>query len=167
MVKNTHLTFALGLMIAVGSVGSVFAQQASIALSQSEYNNRLPVEITADRLEVAQQANTAEFSGNAKAVQGDMQLSSDNILVLYNQEQSEIEQIIASGNVMFTNGAEVAEGDNGVYTLAKSEIVMTGNVMLLQGPNAVTGDRLSLDLITNKGAMSGNVKTIFVPKSDQ
>ena len=167
MPVKLSLVFALGLLINIGGVEQSMAQQTGVALSDSQYDNSLPLEITSDRLDVAQAENTAEFFGNAKAVQGDIILTSDHILVLYNQEQSSIEQVVATGNVIFTNGIEVAEGNKGVYIPNKSEVVMTGNVLLLQGPNAISGDQLNMDLVTNQGTMQGNVKTIFVPKSDE
>lgn len=165
MAKNILLAFALGAITALSTISPLYAQGTAISLSPSTYDNALPVEVTADALNVAQAANSAEFVGNAKAVQGDMQLGADKIVVTYNQEQSAIDMVTATGNVVFTNGAEVAEANKAVYRLGSSAVVLTGNVLLLQGLNAISGDALTLDLVTNKGSMRGNVKSVFVPKS--
>jgi len=165
MAQKILLAFALGVMTAISIISPLNAQGTAIALTPSSYNNALPVEVTADALNVAQASNSAEFSGNAKAIQGDMRLGADKITVTYNQEQSAIETVIAIGNVVFTNGAEVAEANKAVYRLGSSAVVLTGNVLLLQGPNAISGDALTLDLVTNKGSMQGNVKSVFIPKT--
>ena len=167
MAQKFILAIALGVMVALSSVSPLSAEGTSIALTPSTYNNSLPVEVTADALNVAQASNTAEFVGNAKAIQGDMRLGADKVVVTYNQEQSAIETVIATGNVVFTNGTEVAEANKAVYRLGSSAVVLTGNVLLLQGPNAISGDTLTLDLNTNKGSMRGHVKTVFVPKTDK
>ena len=167
MAQKILLAFALGAMAALSSLSPLHAQGTSIALTPGIYNNALPVEVTADELTVAQESNSAEFVGNAKAVQGDMALSADKVVVKYNQEQSSIEIVVATGNVVFTNGTEVAEAAKAVYQLGSSQVVLTGNVLLLQGPNAISGDALTLDLNTNKGSMRGNVKTVFIPKTDK
>ncbi|MBV1862880.1 MAG: lipopolysaccharide transport periplasmic protein LptA [Rhodobacteraceae bacterium] len=167
MAQKFILTIALGAMVALSSVSPLNAQGTSIALTSSTYDNTLPVEVTADALNVAQASNTAEFIGNAKAIQGDMRLGADKVIVTYNQEQSAIETVVATGDVVFTNGTEVAEASKAVYRLGSSEVVLTGNVLLLQGPNAISGDTLTLDLNTNKGSMRGHVKTVFVPKTDK
>lgn len=165
MAKIFLLAFALCAASLFAPVSLAVAQGASIALTPGNFDNSLPVEVTADMLNVAQAENTAEFLGNAKAIQGDLRLAADKVVVKYNPEQSAIETVTATGNVVFTNGTEVAEAQKAVYRLGSSNVVLTGSVLLLQGANAISGDNLTLDLTTNKGSMRGNVKTVFVPKT--
>jgi lipopolysaccharide export system protein LptA len=82
---------------------------------------------------------------------------------LYKPEDGGVTRIEATGGVTFTNGAEVAEAENAVYTVGVSEIAMTGGVLLLQGQNKISGDRLVLDLDAGTATMQGNVKTVFTP----
>ena len=165
IVKSVVL--AVCALTVFGLVSAVFAQEASISLGPATFDSGLPVEVTSDSLNVQQESSTAVFVGNAKAVQGDMRLAAERILVKYDQNAGSIEFIEATQNVVFTNGTEVAEANKGVYRLGAGTIVLTGNVLLLQGQNAISGDALTLDLNTNRGSMRGNVKTIFVPKNDQ
>lgn len=165
MANNNLLAFTLGALVCLTPLAPVLAQETTIALTAGNYDNSMPVEVTADTLNVTQAENTAEFIGNAKAVQGDLTLAADKVVVKYNPKQSTIDLVVASGNVVFTNGTEVAEATKAVYRLGTSSVVLTGNVLLLQGPSAISGDNLTLDLITNKGSMRGNVKTVFVPKT--
>jgi lipopolysaccharide export system protein LptA len=149
------------------AVGPVLAQGTGIALSPIEIDGSAPVEVTADNLTVEQNSNSATFEGNARVVQGELILAAKTIMVRYNAEQSAIESVTATTNVMFTNGSEVAEAQSGVYTIGSATVNLSGDVVLVQGNNAISGDTLKLDLATSRGTMSGNVKTIFVPKSDQ
>ncbi len=158
---------ALSLALALTPVSLSIAQEATISLTATTFNSSLPVEVTSDVLSVTQESNTAIFSGNAMAIQGDLRLAAEQILVKYDQDEGTIEFIEATQNVVFTNGAEVAEANKGVYRLGSGAVVLTGSVLLLQGQNTISGDALTLNLNTNQGSMRGNVKTIFVPKTDQ
>ena len=106
MAHKILLAFTFCVAAALNPLSAANAQGTSIALTAGNYDNSLPVEVTADALNVAQASNSAEFVGNAKAIQGDMRLAADKVVVKYNQEQSSIEQVIATGNVVFTNGTE-------------------------------------------------------------
>lgn len=155
------------VLIAALAAGPAFAQGTGIALSPIEVDGSQPVEVTADNLTVEQNSNSATFEGNARVVQGDLILAANKIQVRYNDTQSAIESVIATSNVMFSNGSEVAEAQNGIYTIGSGVVKLTGDVVLVQGVNAISGDALNLDLKTNRGTMNGNVKTVFVPKTDQ
>ena len=146
---------------------SSLAQGTGISLSPVKIDASQAVEVTADNLTVEQDSNSATFSGNARVVQGELILAANKIQVRYNAEQSAIERVIATSNVMFTNGAEVAEAQSGTYFVNTGMVDLKGDVVLLQGINAISRDALKLDLNTSKGPMSGNVKTVFVPKNDQ
>jgi lipopolysaccharide export system protein LptA len=161
-----HHIFHSIAVAAILATGPVLAQGTGIALSPIEIDGSEPVEVTADNLTVEQDSNTATFEGNARVVQGELILAANKIKVRYNAEQSAIESVTATDNVMFTNGAEVAEAQSGVYTIGSGTINMSGDVVLVQDVNAISGDLLKLDLQTSRGTMSGNVKTVFVPKSD-
>ncbi len=167
MTMKNHTLLALCAVFQLSVFSPSVAQEASISLSPTTFDSGLPIEVTSDVLNVTQESNTAVFLGNAKAVQGDMRLAAEEILVKYDQGQGGIEFVEATRNVVFTNGAEIAEANKGVYRLGSGEVVLTGNVLLLQGQNTISGDALTLDLTTNKGSMRGNVKTVFVPKNDE
>lgn len=160
-----HILQSIAVVAALAT-GPVWAQGTGIALSPIEIDGSEPVEVTADNLTVEQDSNSATFQGNARVVQGALILAANKIKVRYNAEQSAIESVTATTNVMFTNGNEIAEAQSGVYTIGSGTVNMSGDVVLVQGVNAISGDTLKLDLKTSRGTMSGNVKTVFVPKSN-
>jgi lipopolysaccharide export system protein LptA len=138
--------------------------QGAIALSGGAHDTKQPVEMAADQLSIDQESSQAVFTGNARIAQGDLRLSANKIEITYSGDQSQITQVVATDNVLFTNGAETAEAQSAIYSLEQGQIIMMGSVLLLQGPSTISGDTLTLDLARNTGVMDGNVKSVIVPK---
>ena len=146
------------------------------------YDTSLPIEITADSLEVQQEEQFAVFTGNVDAVQGDLILRADRLVVYYRANAAEsnaIRMIEAYGNVFLSSPTETAQGAKGVYNLDTDKVELTGEVQLTRGENVIRGDRLEMDLVTGRsrvsghatgtqqnGQGSGRVKALFVPSND-
>lgn len=145
------------------------------------YDTSLPIEITADSLEVQQEANVAIFRGNVDAVQGELNLRADQLIVHYAtgaEEENAIRVIEAEGNVFLSSPTEMAEGEKGVYNIEADTIVLTGSVKLYRGNSTISGDRLEMNLATGQSRMlsgmgdfnesgdDGRVKALFVPSTD-
>lgn len=164
--KATWTALVAALMSAVVAGGPVSAQEAA-----PDY--RGPIEITADALEVQQDNAIAVFTGNVRAVQGNILIAADRIQVAYAQGgdgADAIRSIDAEGNVFFSTSTETAEGDAGVYDVDNGIITLTGSVVLTRGENVVRGNRLVLNLATGvsriEGAPDGDggrVRGLFVP----
>jgi len=142
---------------------AVTAQSASIAFGTIKADPTLPVEVTADALEVNQTDGSAEFQGNVLVIQGVMRLSADTVLVSYKPEQKGIDQLEAIGNVILVNGPDAAEAERAEYTIDSGTVVMTGNVLLSQGSSTLTSNQMVVNLNTGTAQMSGRVKTILNP----
>ena len=144
--------------------GSAFAQGAQVAFGGLQHDTTLPVEVTADQLQVDQSDGSATFSGNVVIGQGEMRLSAAQVLVNYTTGQDttgEIEEMRASGGVTLVTGAEAAEAREAVYSIDKGTIVLSGDVILTQGRNALSGERMVVDLRSGVGTMEGRVRTIL------
>lgn len=143
------------------------AQEATIAFSGLKANAGEPVEITADQLEMAQQSNDALFTGNVLVRQGDIRLASATLRVVYaDANRSQIDRMIAEGDVLLTSPTEAAEARQAVYTLGAGEIEMTGDVLLTQAGNVMSGEKLIVDIEAGAGRMEGRVKTILQPQGN-
>jgi len=149
-----------------------------------QHDTSLPIEITADSLEVEQKKQLATFEGNVDAVQGDMVLTADKLKVYYSEGDDEadplntgsIRKIEAIGNVFLSSPRETAEGDVGVYDVAADLVTMEGSVVLTRADNVIRGDRLEIDLTTGRSRMDAavtseeggkapdRVRAIFVPE---
>ncbi|WP_371170107.1 LptA/OstA family protein [Aliiroseovarius sp. 2305UL8-7] len=143
----------------------VMAQaQAQVAFGGLKHDSTLPVEITADQLNVDQADGSATFVGNVQIGQGEMRLSAGQVKVEYAtgaDTTGEISRLLASGGVTLVNGAEAAESRDAVYTISSGVIVMTGDVILTQGQNALSSEKLTVNLKSGTGTMDGRVKSII------
>ncbi len=150
----------LCLAVAVGAT-PVSAQEAQVAFGSVNADPTLPVEVTSETLNVNQEDGSAEFIGDVIVIQGEMRLTADRVLVIYNEERSAIERMEATENVVLVSPPDAAEGDWAEYTIDSGVIEMKGNVLLTQGPSIISGDEMIANLTTGTATMSGRVKTIL------
>lgn len=174
---------ALALFCALG-VGTLAAQSDISALKAHDFNRA--IDISADRLEVRTEDNRAIFEGSVEAVQEDLTLKADRVVVHYQPGRSlgseggapTIARIDVAGHVHLTSPSESVESQWGVYDLEARLITLGGNVLLKRGEARLEGDRLLVDLqsgvttleTADTGAAQtgkpGRVKGRFVPPSD-
>ncbi len=150
-----------GLLLAAPA--SVGAQTANVSFGGLKADTTLPVEVTAENLEVNQTDGTATFVGDVLVKQGEMRLSAGKIRVIYDATGKEIDRLVASGQVLIVNATDAAEAAEAVYTIASGEVVMQGNVLMTQGQTAIKGEKLVINLKTGTGRMEGGVTTTFTP----
>lgn len=141
----------------------VQAQGTEVAFGTIKADPTLPVEVTADTLDVDQASGSAEFKGNVVVGQGEMRLSAQRVLVIYDEGASAIKRLEATGDVVLVSGPDAAEADKAEYTIDSGVVVMTGNVLLTQGQNALTSNQMTVNLTTGTARMVGRVKTILIP----
>lgn len=168
----THQRFiVLGLFVAISglwlSVADVQAQTSQVAFGSLKQDPDLPVEVTAETLDVNQVDGSAVFKGNVVVIQGEMRLAAERVLVIYNNEASAIEKLVATGDVVLVSGPDEAEAERADYEVGSGTIVMTTNVLLTQGATAVSGDKMTVNLNTGTAEMNGRVKTVFTSDKKQ
>ncbi|MEM8790663.1 MAG: LptA/OstA family protein [Pseudomonadota bacterium] len=179
MLKNGLRIGSLALMLGIGASGA--PAQEDGPFGGFKHDNKAPIEITSESLEVRQSEQLAIFSGNVVAGQGTMRLTADKLNVFYREQGGSddgtddsgdtgaIEKIDAVGNVFLCNGSETAQGATGTYDVKSGKVRMAGNVVLTQGINAIAGPRLEIDLNTGIGRVIGTadqpVKSIFAPST--
>lgn len=165
---------ATGIALA-GFAFAIPAAHAQVDLGKS-YDTSLPIEITADTLEVDQESQIAIFTGNVDAVQGKLNLRADLLKVHYRTKddgENSISKIEAEDNVFLSSPTETAQGNRGIYDIETEKVHLFGSVVLTRGKNVIKGDRLVLDLTTGKSKVESaaaaaggqeRVKALFVPK---
>ncbi len=184
--RGWRLAFRLGLALSLGAALTVAAPGGARAQA-APHDNSLPIEITADRLEVVQPDRVATFTGSVDAVQGEMVLSADQLRVHYNKDGQDaappgagggsIRRIEAEGNVFLSSPTQTAQGKTGVYDVASGQVTLEGSVVLTQGDDVIRGDRLEVDLASGHsrvlaaapsgagGAAPQRVRALFMPRS--
>ncbi|MEQ1698032.1 MAG: LPS export ABC transporter periplasmic protein LptC [Hyphomicrobiaceae bacterium] len=117
-------------------------------------NANAPVDVTADRLDVHDNAKSAQFSGNVRAVQGAAQIETNVLEIAYESGKAKVE-----------SGAEPA-GDGAVAPVAADpaaaakikRIVAPGPVVMTQGTgDRVTGNSAEFDAAALSATVTGSV----------
>jgi lipopolysaccharide export system protein LptA len=168
---------------------------AAASAQSLQQDTQLPIEITADALEVVQPDRVATFSGNVDAVQGELVLSADQLRVHYRgsgEDQADdagqappaagragsIRRIEAIGNVSIASPRETATGEVGVYDVVGNLVTLEGAVVLSRDDNVIRGERLEMDLSTGRSRVIAKatsaqgappeqrVRAIFTPSEE-
>jgi len=159
-----RLILSLFLAALVGST-SAHAQDVRISFGSSLRLEGSALEITADSFEVDQVTGGSSFSGNVLAVQGEMRISADALVLAYEAGARtgtrRIGTLTASGNVAMVTNSEAIEAQTAVYSLREQRLEMSGDVVLVQGDNLLSGQRFVADLRAGTGRMIGRVRTII------
>jgi lipopolysaccharide export system protein LptA len=175
--------------------GGALAQSAVTgvpnAMQGFSQNRDQPIQIESATLEVRDKKKEATFTGSVKVVQGDTTMTSDILVVFYDQDtppagaaksakaapkptipaaapgpggSSQIRRLEAKGNVVVTQKDQVVTGDTAVFDTKTNLVTMLGKVVLTQNKNVVRGDRLLVDMTTGVSRVesdSGRVQALF------
>ena len=148
------------------------APAAAQVISSLQQDSSLPLRILADRLELLEEERRAVFTGAVDAVQGDLRLNADRLVVHYRDGPeagtNEIYLAEASGNVRFITPTETATGREGVYRVETGLVDLEGDVVLTRPDEAVIrGEKLTMDLNTGVSEVTGGrVDSLFLPAGD-
>jgi lipopolysaccharide export system protein LptA len=150
-------------------------------------NNKEPINIDADRLDVYDKEQRAVFRGNVVAVQGETTIRCTTLTVFYERQSQQggqraqpasqggspndsIKQIDCAGPVTVVSKDQVATSDNATFDRAANRVVLTGNAALSQCQNVTRGERIVYDLNTQVANVEtgpgGRVRALFVPGGD-
>jgi lipopolysaccharide export system protein LptA len=177
----------LGFAVAMAVTGAALAQpqpQRSQPLGGLG-NNKEPIKIDADRLDIFDKEQRATFSGNVIAVQGDTTMRCSLLNVYYEQsamsgaqqrpaappgtDNSNVRRLDCKGPVTVVSKEQTATGDEAVFDRGDNKVVLTGRVTLSQGPNVQQCHRIVYNLDTSiancESRPGGRVQGVFVPGS--
>jgi len=124
-----------------------------------------PFVVTSDRLTIEGEKNSAVFSGDVRAVRGDLTIRSKELIVLYRSSPAvaegsgpgDVDRITARGNVEILKEGRRVTGDEADFLSGERKIVITGRAVLEDGKNRVEGDRIVYLLDENFGTVQGSV----------
>ena len=160
-VRPIGIILAAAAFGATPSATAAFAQQQQSSVSALKgHNSNAPVDVTADRIEVQDQADRAIFVGNVRAKQEDLTLDTQRLTVSYSGGQGsssgiQIRRLDAAGGVVVRSPSETAKGDIGIYDLDNKLITLLGSVQLNRGANQINGSRLVIDLNSGRAVVDG------------
>lgn len=166
------LAFSMGML--GGGMVSGYTEGTHLGISLS--NDKEPVELHADSLEIRDKEGIALFKGDVSVVQGERLLRAEKLIVYYdkthkgadrNKENatvssvslfgsSGIQKMEALGTVYIKIATQVATGDRGVFDGKSKMMSLTGNhVVLTDGDNVATGCKLTANMESGKAFLEG------------
>ena len=175
--------FLLSINILLLTTSNAYAQ------TNIKHNSSLPVEITADTLEVLQDKELAIFSGKVEAKQGQLNIRADKMTVHYISDdkktkkeddklkQNSVSKIVTEGKVFLSAPKESAKSNSGVYDVVNQIVTLNGDVVLSSGKNILKGNKMIYDIAKGRSKMVGKednksgtqkperVRGVFIPKS--
>ncbi len=146
---NTLLGLELLLVFALLSFGAVQAGEIAPA------DAKAPIHITSDKLVIDNDAHTAVFSHNVKAVQQDTTVTADRLIIVYQQADDKndkqgavrgdnIDRIEAYGHVRIEFDNRVAVSEQVIYITAERKLVLSGpGSKVTSGQDEVVGDKIT------------------------
>ena len=159
----------------LAAVAAVLTFSAPLAAQERAAPGEGPLDISADRGEVFDAEGRVVYSGDANVIRGGTRLRADRVEAFFSRAEgggfSDLQRIVAVGEVFYVTEREIARGDRGVYDLTEGRIVLTGSVVLTQGCNVSTGERLEVDLDGGAARLTGGgenerVRSVFFDEDE-
>ena len=130
-------------------------------------HERMPIEVSADQLQLDDNAGLMVFTGNAVAEQAGVTIHGHRLTVKYRGENRDIVEVVAEGDVKILQEDRVATGDKAVFYRNEGRVVLTGDPKVTQGDNFVQGQEITIFLNDRRSIVSGGeggrVNAVFTP----
>lgn len=115
------------------------------------FDSNAPIDVDAGRIEIADDANEAIFSGAVVIRQGSMTLNANRVRILYAKDSAgspQVQRLDALGNVRLRQDAMRATANSGVYDVNAKLVTLIDNVKLDRGTDHLEGARVVWNLVT-------------------
>lgn len=115
------------------------------------FDSNAPIDVDAGRIDIADDANEAIFSGAVVIRQGSMTLNADRVRILYAKDGAgnpQVQRLDALGNVRLRQDQMRATSNSGVYDVNGKLVTLIGNVKLDRGADHLEGARVVWNLAT-------------------
>lgn len=152
-MRRAPVLAALALLAA-----SPAAAQSLAASALRGHDNRAPIDVDADRIEVLEAASQAIFSGNVKVRQGSLAIDAARIRVAYDRPKGGdpvIRRLDADGDVRLRSPSEEARARFAIYDVENRILTLIGGVELARGKERLSGNRLTINLETGRSTLDG------------
>lgn len=154
------------MLATIGAIAIGAGAQAQ-GLNLGSHASNAPIAVSADRFSGDLNTKAGAYQGNVIVSQGNFKLHADRVDV--RTQKGAINDIIASGHVLFDAPDGQAQGQKGIYQVNQRTITLSGDVVLTRNKNVMRGTQLVIDLETGKaqltarGMPGGRVQGLFVP----
>jgi lipopolysaccharide export system protein LptA len=170
-------TIAATLLV-VATQGLAQSERKASTAPRQQRNE--PIRIASLSLEVRDRSKMATFSGDVRIRQGEFDLSSDTLVVFYDDQQRnvagvtevaatgdrpQIRRMEARGSVVVTQKHQRAASDRADFDMLSNMVTLSGNVVVTRCNNMLRGQRLIIDMTTGVSRMEGPVDGLLNSRS--
>jgi lipopolysaccharide export system protein LptA len=127
-------------------------------------SNHGPINIKSDTMSFDYKKSVVVFTGHVHAVQSGNELSSNTLHVQMNKD-SQIQEMIADGNVRMSQGQRWATGDHAVLDETLHTMVLTGSPVVHDGKDQIAGTKITVFLQSNTSEVTEPKAVIFPRES--
>ena len=114
------------------------------------------IKIISDKLEIMRTESISIFSGNVHAMEDNLEIWSEELVVTLSKDEKEIKEINAYGNVKILREELSINGDKARYDPIKNKLLVFGKVEVLQNQSTILCDRIIVDLENSSSIMSSD-----------
>tara|TARA_Y200000002_G_scaffold144154_1_gene119181 strand:- start:71 stop:520 length:450 start_codon:yes stop_codon:yes gene_type:complete len=114
------------------------------------------IKIISDKLEIIRTENISIFSGNVYAVEDDLKIWSEKLVMISSLDEEEVKEINAHGNVKIVRDELSINGDKARYDTIQNKLFVFGKVEVLQNKSTILCDKIIVDLENSSSIMSSN-----------
>ncbi len=165
-MRNMILQGAVLLVCAVGAYWAADAgpvvESAGAADSDAGTNRTV---ITSDTLVFDYNRRIAEFEGNVKVRDSQVEMNSKTLVVFFDQTNS-IKFARASGDVVFVGGGGTGECQRAVYYAVRGEITMLDGARVTSGSDVLEGGEMTFFLNDGRIKVHGGSRLNLAPGRD-
>ena len=130
--------------------------------------NASEIKITSDKLEIIRTENISIFSGKVYALEENLEIWSEKLIVSSNEDETEVIEINAKGNVKILRESISINGNEARYDPNNNILIVFGDVKVKQNKNIVLCDKIVVDLENSSSIMSSDttkkVKALIINK---
>ena len=136
MLKKIFITFLFSLI-----TNSVIAKE---------------IKIISDKLEIIRTENISIFSGNVHAMEDDLKIWSERLIMTSSKDEKQVKEINAHGNVKIVREELTINGDKARYDPIQNKLFVFGKVEVLQDQSIILCDKIIVDLENSSSIMSSD-----------
>ena len=118
--------------------------------------NAKQIKIISDKLEIIREEHISIFSGNVYAVEDNLEIWSEELIMTSSKDENEIKEINAHGNVKIVREELSINGDKASYDPIQNKLFVFGEVEVLQNQSTILCDKIIVDLENSSSIMNSD-----------
>ena len=116
--------------------------------------NAEQIKIISNKLEIIRAENISIFSGNVYAIEGNLEIWSEKLIMTSSNDETEVEEINAHGNVKIVREELSISGDRAQYDPIQNKLIVFNKVEVIQNQSTIMCDKIIVDLENSSSIMT-------------